>query len=211
MLADRDKNESKNSVKSAPSKSTGGKEDSSPGVFREVFGLDASEMAQARSLFIEAMSGFSVDAGEVFDAFATGRSITEPLALPDGVCDALYETAYRWLNVGNCAKAEPLFRVLCTINSEGSPDYWIGYALCLKDRGVWSGASYCLRVAMQLDPGWAVPYFHMLDMLMRQERWDLAREVLNSFETCRVRGDVPQGMLAEAKRWADALELRENG
>jgi len=175
------------------------------------FGLSEDEIACARSVFIEFMKDYSIDAGAIFDSIARGHSLAEALALPDGTCDFLYASAYRWLSIGNYNKAEPLFRILCLI-SGGESDYWIGYALCLREHRIWDGVEQCLSIAESISPERAVSHFYRVESLILQEKWEEAKSAFETFEK-HINSNSPGGglskaMLYEAERMRTALSMR---
>src|SRR5262249_2743630 len=135
-----------------------------------------------------------------------GESLGRALALPKGLGDLLYARAYRWFSVGRADRAEPLFRALCILD-EGTPDYWVGYGVCLRVRGNLEQAALAFETAARMRPDWAVPHFHATELAVHQDRLAAAEQSLASYDRLAT-DDLPEAIRSEIVRLRSAIALR---
>lgn len=174
-----------------------------------LLGLDAAETAVFRAVFEDLAAPLGLDGSGIVDRLSAGATLGEALDLPAGLGEVLYGRAHHLFTAGRHDRAEPLFRALCIIDGR-SADHWVGYALCLRQRGEEGEAALALATAAALRPDWAVPQFHAAQSALAQDRWTAAGAHLDAFHS-RIDATVPAGMCREAARQRQALDLRASG
>lgn len=151
-------------------------------------------------------SSKGIDSQRLLQRASEGQSLRHALALPSQVVDFLYSRVHRWFTIGQLDKAEALFRALCLLD-DSVADYWVGLGVCLKMRLALDQAMAAFDTAARLQPEWAIPRFHTLELFLRREQWSAAATELAAFER-RLNRDVPAAMAAEAARYKAALAWR---
>ncbi|MEM7693070.1 MAG: hypothetical protein AAF318_01355 [Pseudomonadota bacterium] len=172
------------------------------GLIRRAFGLDAAAFEGLLSAVAAASKPATVEVVRQLDA---GVSLKAALGLSDGAIAHLYAQAFTAFNAGRTARAEDLFRTLCILAGD-TADHWMGYAVCLRLRDAFPHARIACANALKLRPDWAVPHFHLLEMAMREEAFDTARDQIAAL-TGRA-AELPDGMARELARFEIALNRR---
>lgn len=173
------------------------------------FGLDRDDAA----LMVGLCSGLLQEAGIDGDRFLArleqGDDLGAALGLPAELLEFLYARAHRWFTVDRIDRAEPLFRALCVLDGEVA-DYWIGLGICLRLGDSLDAAALAFSTAALLRPQWAVPAFHAAELAILAGDYGKAALYLTRFhETADP--TIPERMVAEAARMAQALALRHTG
>ncbi len=171
--------------------------------------LAGDEIDLLGALFTDYAAAAGVDGRAVFERLRAGKSLGDALALPKGTVEVLYDRAHRWYKAGRSDKAEPLFRTLCLI-AGSEPPYWIGYAVCLRQRGDLAQARMAIETALKLRPDWAVSHFHAVELFAEIGDWGRVASELALFDQHRS-DDLPPIMLQEAHRYRVAVEMRGQG
>lgn len=149
-----------------------------------------------------------IDGVALLQRLAAVHSFGQALGFRPGAIDFLYARAHQWFLVGRADRAEPLFRALCLLDDRVA-DFWVGFGVCLRLRGALEHALEAFETASRLRPTWAIPYFHMLELLVRREAWALAATQLAAFEA-NIDDTVAPELIVEAARYKTALELRNS-
>lgn len=167
--------------------------------FEKRFDLEAGEGQTVLDLLGAALGAAEDERiARLVAAIGTDRPPAEGLGLPRGSSEVLYARATQWFAVGRPDRAEPLFRMLCLL--EGSvADHWVGHGVCLHLAEQTAAAGLAFRTAQTLRPEWAVPYFHLAAVAVRDRRWAEARTWLGRFRGA-VDASVPETMQREAAR-----------
>ncbi|MGV8938747.1 MAG: hypothetical protein ACOH2J_16635 [Allorhizobium sp.] len=170
-----------------------------------LFGLEPHETGLLVDMIETSFASRGLDAHRLVEGLRSGKSIGSALGVPPGLADTLYERAHRWFSAGRPERAEPLFRALCTLDGTVA-DYWIGHGVCLRAAGRLALAEIAFAMAARLRPGWALPYFHLSEVLASQRRLDAARQTLALFYELRD-DTIPAVVVEEAMRLRDVLSL----
>lgn len=177
-----------------------------PGRIGWAFGLSAAESGALDALLQNELKQAGLDGAGVVARLNEGLSLARALQLPEGTTQALYGRAYQWFTVGRYDRAEMLFHALSLLEP-ANRNHLVGFAICLKLRGASEHAEMALRRAIKSSPGWGIPYFHLLEIATRGERWDDAEVFLRGFDA-RTERDVPPAIVADVKRFRVALAMR---
>lgn len=172
----------------------------------DLFGLSSDEAALVEDLCLDALSDQGLDGERLLHGLRSTGSLGGALGLAPDVLEAIYARAHRWFAVGHPEKAEPLFRTLCVAEA-GCADYWVGLGLCLRLSDRLDMARTALETAARLRHDWAVPHFHLCELLMLQGNTVAAAECLVRFGE-RASAEIPPQMKAEATRFERAIEMR---
>lgn len=167
-------------------------------------GLSGDEAGLMGRLFGELTASLGIDGGPIFGRLLRGHSIGEALAVPDAVVERIYGRAHRWFALGRVDKATPLFRALCLLRDEDA-DFWLGYGICLRYDGRLAEAGRAFQSAANLRPGWALPWFHALELALFTRQWQLAQAALSAYDD-RAGKDTPPAVADEAARLRMVLD-----
>lgn len=172
------------------------------GMIRNVFGLDEAAFESLIALITRSSTPATVEAVKRIDQ---GVSFGAALGLSEDVIAHLYGQAFHAFNAGRHRRAEDLFRALCILAGDVA-DHWLGYGVCLRLREAFEPARLACRNAAALRPDWAVPQFHLLEIAIREEAYEEARE---RFAALAHRPEeLPEGMARELHRFGTALRTR---
>lgn len=172
-------------------------------LFAALFGLDNQDADVLAEMIETSLTSRGLEGQRFVDGLRAGKSLGAALGLSPALADTLYERAHRWFAAGRPERAEPLFRALCTLDGTVA-DYWIGHGVCLRAAGRLPLAEIAFAAAARLRPNWALPYFHLSEVLASQRRLDAARQALEMFFQMRDE-TVPPIVVEEASRLRDVL------
>ena len=127
-------------------------------------------------IFAAGMEKTGVDGEKLFNKFAETGSMKEALGVGDNLVEAVYSKAHQQFSVGKIEQAEQLFRVLSSIAGD-KIDHWLGLGICLRARGDHKNAMNAFDAAIKLDPESPVPHFHRLELFIREQEWDSAKNI----------------------------------
>lgn len=136
-------------------------------------------------------------------------SVRERMGLPGYTADALYALAFNSLTAGQVRRAEKFFILLCMLEPEAAHGF-LGYGICFAQRGDMQNAASLFMLASQINPHWAVPYFHLATARMAQNRHAEADEALTRFFE-RQDTAVPPQLRADAQRMRNYLDGQKKG
>lgn len=171
------------------------------------FGLDPAGLGLLADVLAPALAPFGVRATDFLDDVGRGESVGRALGLPERLTEALYARAHALFATGRLDRAEALFRVLCILDG-GEADHWMGYGICLQERGAHADATVGYATAAALRPDWAVPHYHAARLALAGEHWTKAGDHLLAFAERDAAG-LPAVMRQEAARMTRALQLRD--
>lgn len=134
-----------------------------------------------------------------------GAPAYEALGLPREAIAELYRRAFAAFNAGHTARAEELFRALCTLAGNVA-DHWVGYGICLRMREARGLARDAFLVARAVRPEWGVPHFHLAEIFLAEGDDARAAEALAAAEADAA--NLPPTMVGELARYRIALERR---
>lgn len=168
--------------------------------------LKKNELNLLGKLFVEIAASKNIDRSDIFDRLKISEPTVQTLDASHAIVEFLYKRALKWFRAGHFDRAEAIFRALCILDTS-SADFHVGLGICLRRRSAWHDALDAFEAAARLRPEWAIPRFHMLELLMRRGEWKRGAEELAAFEA-RLDRNVPPALTSEVARFRAALALR---
>lgn len=179
-------------------------DDRGGGHVERAFGLDA---AAFRALVGTFTSANRPRIAQMVERVNAGVPVHEALGLPREAIAELYRRAFAAFNAGHVARAEDLFRALCTLAGDVA-DHWVGYGVCLRLRDERMLARQAFEVARALRPDWGVPHFHLAELHLVEGDHERAETAIAAAEADA--DNLPERMAGELPRYRFALERRRD-
>ncbi|MEM8797291.1 MAG: hypothetical protein AAGE61_17150 [Pseudomonadota bacterium] len=182
---------------------------STPGKLAENLSMSEEQIALMGEVFARGTEKLGIDGRKIFEKISESGSVAGALGVSDAMVENLYASAHRQFVIGQLDRAEQLFRALCSLAPKGV-DHWLGYGICLRARGLQEAALGAFGTAAKVAPDAAVPHFHRLEILIRTEDWEAAKEALSHFDIKA--SDAEKEKLSDAlEPFRTALSMRKNG
>lgn len=172
----------------------------------ELLGVDADSLPAFRELFMGNAAALGLDGAVFLESLERTGSFNEALGADEPLLKKLYAHAYRTLQIGQFERARDLFFVLCALDG-ATMDHWLGYGICLKSSGQIRLALMALQFAARLAPVSPAPHLHLLELFIREQRWDEAQLALNRFDET-AGPECDSAFLEAVAPLRTALELR---
>ena len=139
--------------------------------------------------------------------FEQSGSLCHALGFDQAMIDSLYAWAFHLLRGGKPDRACGIFALLCALEATVA-DHWLGYGICLRFRGETRSALFAFEIASDLARRSSAPLLHTLELLVREGRWDEAREALCELDRRGKENPENEAIVSAAMPFRNALAMR---